>query len=302
MSKDNNRLGKGLSSIFGGDITQMLDDIQNGQDTSQNYSQLQIPVAEIRPNPYQPRKIFDEEALEELAASIKEHGVFTPILVKNSIHGYELIAGERRLRASKLAGKEEIPAIVVDFNDQEMMEISLLENIQREDLNVIEEAKAYDQLIKKLHYTQEQLATRVGKSREHIANLLRLLRLPDEVSQMVIDKELSMGHVRALLSLKDEASMKKLAHRAIEESWSVRTMEQKVKEALENKTNTPKKNDKKSGEQDFENNIFIKDANRQLEEFFQTPVRIKPNSITIRYENQQDLTRILELLELTETE
>ncbi|MGM9961411.1 MAG: ParB/RepB/Spo0J family partition protein [Allobaculum sp.] len=302
MSKDNNRLGKGLSSIFGGDITQMLDDIQNGQDTSQNYSQLQIPVAEIRPNPYQPRKIFDEEALEELAASIKEHGVFTPILVKNSIHGYELIAGERRLRASKLAGKEEIPAIVVDFNDQEMMEISLLENIQREDLNVIEEAKAYDQLIKKLHYTQEQLATRVGKSREHIANLLRLLRLPDEVSQMVIDKELSMGHVRALLSLKDEASMKKLAHRAIEESWSVRTMEQKVKEALENKTNTPKKNDKKAGEQDFENNIFIKDANRQLEEFFQTPVRIKPNSITIRYENQQDLTRILELLELTETE
>lgn len=302
MSKDNNRLGKGLSSIFGGDITQMLDDIQNGQDTSQNYSQLQIPVAEIRPNPYQPRKIFDEEALEELAASIKEHGVFTPILVKNSIHGYELIAGERRLRASKLAGKEEIPAIVVDFNDQEMMEISLLENIQREDLNVIEEAKAYDQLIKKLHYTQEQLATRVGKSREHIANLLRLLRLPDEVSQMVIDKELSMGHVRALLSLKDEASMKKLAHRAIEESWSVRTMEQKVKEALENKPNTPKKNDKKAGEQDFENNIFIKDANRQLEEFFQTPVRIKPNSITIRYENQQDLTRILELLELTETE
>ncbi|MDO4664005.1 MAG: ParB/RepB/Spo0J family partition protein [Erysipelotrichaceae bacterium] len=302
MTQDNKRLGKGLSSIFGGDITQMLDDIQNGQDTSQNYAQLQIPVDQIRPNPYQPRKIFNEEALEELAASIREHGVFTPILVKKSIHGYELIAGERRLRASKLAQKTEIPAIIVDFNDQEMMEISLLENIQREDLNVIEEAKAYDELIKKLHYTQEQLATRVGKSREHIANLLRLLRLPEEVSQMVIDKKLSMGHVRALLSLKDKPSMIKLANKAYQESWSVRKMEQKVKEALEAASNEPKIDPKKAEQEAFDNNIFIQDAHRQLEEFFQTPVKIKPNSITIRYETLQDLTRILELLDLTETE
>lgn len=298
MSSTNSRLGKGLSSIFGTDVTQMLDDIQNGQSENENYAQSQIPVAQIRPNPYQPRKIFDETALEELASSIKEHGVFTPILVKKSIHGYELIAGERRLRASKLAGLAQIPAILVDFDDQQMMEISLLENIQRENLNVIEEAKAYDQLIKNLHYTQEQLASRVGKSREHIANLMRLLRLPDEVSQMVVDKKLSMGHVRALLSLKDEAMMKKLALMAYEQGWSVRTMEQKVKESQENK----KASEKAEAEKEFSENIFVKEAVRQMSDFFQTPVKIRPQTISIHYENEQDLTRILELLSLTETE
>lgn len=303
---ENSRLGKGLSSIFGGDITRMLDDIQNGESSSDHYTQMQIPVDQIRPNPYQPRKIFDEAALQELAASIEEHGVFTPILVKKSIHGYELIAGERRLRASKLAHKTEIPAIVVDFDDTQMMEISLLENIQRENLNVIEEARAYDQLIKKLHYTQEQLAARVGKSREHIANLMRLLRLPDEVSQMVIDKKLSMGHVRALLALKDDSSMKKLAIQAYEQGWSVRTMEQKVKELQESRKKAEKsakeKAERQAAEQAFSENIFIREANHQLEEFFQTPVKIKPNAITIHYENDQDLTRILELLSLTESE
>lgn len=300
MSSTNSRLGKGLSSIFGGDITQMLDDIQNGQSETVESTQILLPVNQIRPNPYQPRKIFDQKALAELASSIEEHGVFTPILVKKSIHGYELIAGERRLRASKLAGKSEIPAILVDFDDQQMMEISLLENIQREDLNVIEEAKAYDQLIRSLHYTQEQLASRVGKSREHIANLLRLLKLPDEVSQMVIDKKLSMGHVRALLSLKDEESMKKFARQAYEQGWSVRTMEQKVKDCAE--TRKDKEKAQKGTDKAFASNIFIKEANQQLEDFFQTPVKIKPNAITIRYENDQDLTRILELLCLTEKE
>lgn len=299
MSSNNSRLGKGLSSIFGGDITQMLDDIQNGQSETVESTQILLPVNQIRPNPYQPRKIFDQKALAELASSIEEHGVFTPILVKKSIHGYELIAGERRLRASKLAGKTEIPAILVDFDDQQMMEISLLENIQREDLNVIEEAKAYDQLIRSLHYTQEQLASRVGKSREHIANLLRLLKLPDEVSQMVIDKKLSMGHVRALLSLKDEASMKKYARLAYEQGWSVRTMEQKVKDSCETRKEHVEKT---SADKAFSSNIFIKEANQQLQDFFQTPVKIKPNAITIRYENEQDLTRILELLSLTEKE
>lgn len=209
---DKTRLSKGLSSIFGQDVTQMLDDIQNGQVETER-QQIRIPVASIRPNPYQPRKVFDQAALEELAQSIKEHGVFTPILVKESIHGYELIAGERRLRASRLAGAYDIPAIVVDFDDKQMMEISLLENIQREDLNVIEEAKAYEQLQHTFKYTQEQLASRVGKSREHITNLLRLLRLPDGVQQMAVEKKLSMGHIRALLSLKDENAMYKLADR-----------------------------------------------------------------------------------------
>ena len=176
-NKNNARLGKGLSSIFGQDVSKVLDDIQNGDMEVERQEQSKIPVDEIRPNPYQPRKVFDDEALKELSSSIKQHGVFTPILVKKSIQGYDLIAGERRLRASKLAGLQDIPAIIVDFDDQEMMEIALLENIQREDLNVIEEAKAYEKLIQRLGYTQEQLAHRVGKSREHITNLLRLLKL-----------------------------------------------------------------------------------------------------------------------------
>ena len=209
-NKNNARLGKGLSSIFGQDVSKVLDDIQNGDMEVESQQQSKIPVNEIRPNPYQPRKVFNDEALKELSSSIKQHGVFTPILVKKSIQGYDLIAGERRLRASKLAGLQDIPAIIVDFDDQEMMEIALLENIQREDLNVIEEAKAYEKLIQRLGYTQEQLAHRVGKSREHITNLLRLLKLPEDVQEYVVSKQLSMGHVRALLGLKTEASMRKV--------------------------------------------------------------------------------------------
>ncbi len=205
-NKNNARLGKGLSSIFGQDVSKVLDDIQNGDMEVERQEQSKIPVDEIRPNPYQPRKVFNDEALKELSSSIKQHGVFTPILVKKSIQGYDLIAGERRLRASKLAGLKDIPAIIVDFDDQEMMEIALLENIQREDLNVIEEAKAYEKLIQRLGYTQ--LAHRVGKSREHITNLLRLLKLPEDVQEYVVSKQLSMGHVRALLGLKTEANMR----------------------------------------------------------------------------------------------
>ena len=229
-NKNNARLGKGLSSIFGQDVSKVLDDIQNGDMEVERQEQSKIPVDEIRPNPYQPRKVFNDEALKELSSSIKQHGVFTPILVKKSIQGYDLIAGERRLRASKLAGLKDIPAIIVDFDDQEMMEIALLENIQREDLNVIEEAKAYEKLIQRLGYTQEQLAHRVGKSREHITNLLRLLKLPEDVQEYVVSKQLSMGHVRALLGLKTEANMRKVAKQAIDQGLSVRKVEQIVKD------------------------------------------------------------------------
>lgn len=241
-NKNNARLGKGLSSIFGQDVSKVLDDIQNGDMEVESQEQSKIPVDEIRPNPYQPRKVFDEDALKELSSSIKQHGVFTPILVKKSIQGYDLIAGERRLRASKLAGLKDIPAIIVDFDDQEMMEIALLENIQREDLNVIEEAKAYEKLIQRLNYTQEQLAHRVGKSREHITNLLRLLKLPEDVQEYVVNKQLSMGHVRALLGLKTEAGMRKVAKQAIDQGLSVRKVEQIVKDINNKKTvEKPKK-------------------------------------------------------------
>ena len=290
-NKNNARLGKGLSSIFGQDVSKVLDDIQNGDMEVESQQQSKIPVNEIRPNPYQPRKVFNDEALKELSSSIKQHGVFTPILVKKSIQGYDLIAGERRLRASKLAGLENIPAIIVDFDDQEMMEIALLENIQREDLNVIEEAKAYEKLIQRLGYTQEQLAHRVGKSREHITNLLRLLKLPEDVQEYVVNKQLSMGHVRALLGLKTESSMRTIAKQAIDQGLSVRKVEQIVKDTNNKKTVEKPKED-----------IYVKAAKEKLQEFFQTSVSISKNSISIHYENKEDLNRILELLNLVEEE
>lgn len=286
-NKDSSRLGRGLDSLFGQqNVTDILEDIENGKDQR---SQLMIPVSEIRPNPYQPRKIFNKEALEELSLSIQQHGVFTPILVKKSISGYELITGERRWRASKMANLEEIPAIVVDFDDQQMMEVALLENVQREDLNVIEEAKAYEQLILRLNYTQEQLAHRIGKSREHITNTLRLLRLPEEVQEKVTSKQLSMGHARALLGLKDEELMKKIAKQTIQQGLSVRKVEQLVK-AQSQKKEEPKQ----------EESVFVKDAKRKLEEYFQTSVHIGTHNISIHYENEEDLNRILELLNLVE--
>ena len=290
-NKNNARLGKGLSSIFGQDVSKVLDDIQNGDMEVERQEQSKIPVDEIRPNPYQPRKVFNDEALKELSSSIKQHGVFTPILVKKSIQGYDLIAGERRLRASKLAGLKDIPAIIVDFDDQEMMEIALLENIQREDLNVIEEAKAYEKLIQRLGYTQEQLAHRVGKSREHITNLLRLLKLPEDVQEYVVSKQLSMGHVRALLGLKTEANMRKVAKQAIDQGLSVRKVEQIVKDTNNKKTIEKPKED-----------IYVKAAKEKLQEFFQTSVSIIKNAISIHYENKEDLNRVLELLNLVEEE
>ena len=289
-TRDTNRLGKGLNSIFGQDVSKVLEDIQNGDVKTEKQEQTKINIDQIRPNPYQPRKVFDDTALQELSQSIKQHGVFTPILVKKSIQGYDLIAGERRLRASKLAGMSDIPAIIVDLNDQEMMEIALLENIQRENLNGIEEAKAYEQLIQRLNYTQEQLANRVGKSREHITNTLRLLKLPEDVQEYVVQKKLSMGHVRALIGLKDENMIRKIAEQAIDQGLSVRKIEQLVKDLQH----------KKEPEKQVEENIFIQEAKNKLEEYFQTSVKVSEHSISIHYENEEDMNRILELLNLIE--
>ena len=289
-TRDTNRLGKGLNSIFGQDVSKVLEDIQNGDVKTEKQEQTKINIDQIRPNPYQPRKVFDDTALQELSQSIKQHGVFTPILVKKSIQGYDLIAGERRLRASKLAGMSDIPAIIVDLNDQEMMEIALLENIQRENLNGIEEAKAYEQLIQRLNYTQEQLANRVGKSREHITNTLRLLKLPEDVQEYVVQKKLSMGHVRALIGLKDVNMIRKIAKQAIDQGLSVRKIEQLVKDLQH----------KKEPEKQVEENIFIKEAKNKLEEYFQTSVKVSEHSISIHYENEEDMNRILELLNLIE--
>lgn len=286
---ENKKLGKGLSSIFGQDVSKILDDIQNGEVETEHQEQKKISIDQIRPNPYQPRKVFDPEALKELSNSISQHGVFTPVLVKKGIRGYDLIAGERRLRASKMAGLEEIPAIIVDFDDQQMMEIALLENIQREDLNVIEEAKAYENLINRFQYTQEQLAHRVGKSREHITNTLRLLKLPEQVQNYVVNRQLSMGHVRALLALKDKERIEKIAQKAIDQNLSVRKVEQLVKDI-----NHPKVIEKNPED------IYLKEAKVKLEEYFKTGISISSHSISIHFEDKEDLNRILEILHLIE--
>ena len=250
----------------------------------------ELNLADIRPNPFQPRTEFDEEALSELAASIKAIGIVQPITVRAVEEGkYEIIAGERRFRASKLAGLSTIPAYIRKTEDDSLLELALIENIQREDLNVIEEAKAYEKLIQRLGYTQEQLAHRVGKSREHITNTLRLLKLPEDVQNYVVAKQLSMGHVRALLGLKDEDMMRKVARQAIAQGMSVRKVEQLVKSINGKKVEKSK-----------EPSLFVKEAKKQLEEYFQTSVSISQHSVSIHYENEDDLNRLLDKLGLIE--
>ena len=184
-----------------------------------------VKIDELRSNPYQPRKVFDETALQELAASIKEHGVFQPIIIKKSIKGYEIIAGERRVKASKIAGLDEIPAIIRDFSDDEMMEIALLENLQRENLNAIEEANAYKKLLETLELTQEQLSNRLGKSRSHITNMIGLLNLPEEVQKLLSSKEISAGHARIISKLENEEQQISLAQKVVDEGLIVRQLE-----------------------------------------------------------------------------
>ncbi len=286
------KLGKGLSAIFGEDIDTFLDDISNGSSDVKTSGKTEIDIDKIRANPYQPRKQFDEKALKELSDSIKENGVFQPILIRQSISGYELVAGERRLRAAKLAGLKKIPAIIVEFDDRQMMEISLLENIQRENLTPIEEAKAYDQLIKKLKYTQEELSKHLGKSRANIANMLRLLSLPGEVQELVNEGKLSYGQARTLLSLEDEESMIELAERTVKEGLSVRELESIT---AVNKQKKPEKK-KKAAKRD----PFTEDVVNRLQKKFATKVEIKNKSIIIRYTDTEDLNRLLDIMNVIE--
>lgn len=286
MAKEK-RLGKGLSAIFGDDIDAVLDDIAKNESEIKG-QKTSIEIAKIRTNPYQPRKNFDEVALQELASSIKEHGVFQPILVRNGISGYELIAGERRMRASKIAGLDHIPAIVLDFNDQEMMEISLLENIQREDLSIIEEAKAYEKLINNLQYTQEELAKRVAKSRSYITNTLRLLKLSNEVQNLLESKELSYGHARALINIEDEKLQLELAKKAVDEGLTVREIE-KMAAGQKSKPKKPKAKDP-----------YFEDLRHRLEQRLATGVEVSARQLTIHYNGIDDLNRILEALNCLE--
>ena len=279
MAEKKKKLNKGLDAIFGGDITSLIDDIEHNTPES---SQEKIKLDEIRPNPYQPRKVFDEQALNELALSIQEHGIFQPVILKKSVQGYEIVAGERRCRAARMAHLEEVPAIIVDFSDQQMMEIALLENIQREDLNAIEEAQAYQTMMEKLKLTQNELAKRIGKSRTHITNTLRLLNLPEKIQEYVLDGSLSMGHARAL----------KIAKRVIDEKLSVRDVENIVKgfELQEARKNKPKV--EKSKEYQYVEGLLRKK--------YRTRIKVDDKSITIKYSDTDDLNRLLELMGVIE--
>ena len=251
-----------------------------------------VKIDELRSNPYQPRKVFDEEALQELAASIKEHGVFQPIIIKKSIKGYEIIAGERRVKASKIAGLEEIPAIVRDFSDDEMMEIALLENLQRENLNAIEESTAYKKLLETLSLTQEELAKRLGKSRSHITNMLGLLTLPEEVQTALSNKELTMGHARIISKLENKEQQISLTNRVKNEGLSVRQLED-ITQSNEKfiRVHEIKKKTK-------EVNSEYQYLQEELCERLGTKVRIKSNKIEISFVNSSDLNRLLEIMNL----
>ena len=289
MENKKRALGRGLEQLFN---TENLDldtiEKQIYEDTSKEEI-VEINLSELRPNPYQPRKLFKDEALQELSASIKEHGVFQPIIVKKSIKGYEIIAGERRFRASKLAGLEKIPAIIRNFTDEQMMEIALLENLQRENLNAIEEALAYKSMLEKLMLTQEELSKKVGKSRSHITNILGLLRLPKEIQSMIVDGKITMGHARVISKLESTEQMLELANKIVEEKLPVRSVEQITED---NKYEWKVKIERKLKEVNRE----LKYVEDMLREKLDTKVKIKDKKVEITFINNADLNRILEIL------
>lgn len=282
-------LGMGLEQLFN---SEMLDFDQVEEKIVEETPKdeiVEIPINELMSNPYQPRKVFDEEALKELSESIKEHGVFQPIIVKKSVKGYNIIAGERRTKASELAGLKTVPAIVRDFSDEEMMQVALLENLQREDLSAIEEAKAYKSIIESLRLTQDELAKRLGKSRSHITNMLGLLRLPLSVQDMVLYGKISMGHARVLSKLENSEQIEDLANKVINENLSVRDLEVLTNESLYVRS-TPSSKPRKSKEYKY-----VEDA---MKEKLGTKVAISGNKIKISFVTKEDLNRILEILNI----
>ncbi|UAL52319.1 ParB/RepB/Spo0J family partition protein [Metabacillus dongyingensis] len=279
-------LGKGINALF------------TNMEVSNDETLQEIKIKDLRPNPYQPRKTFLPGAIEELKESILQHGILQPIIVRKSIKGYEIVVGERRFRAAKAAGLHVVPAVIRELTDQQMMELALLENLQREDLSPIEEAGAYQSLLDHLHITQEELAKRLGKSRPHIANHLRLLSLPDTIQTLISEGKISMGHGRTLLGLKKKDKLKALADKIMIEQLNVRQVELLVQQLNEN---VPRETKKKAVSQD----IFIKERESYLREYFGTSVTIKQQKkkgkIEIEFFSKEDLERILELLEAEQT-
>lgn len=289
MEQKKKALGRGLEELFSTEVLD-FDTFENNVIESATENDIkEIPVSEIRPNPYQPRKTFNDDALKELSESIKNYGVFQPIIVKKSIKGYDLIAGERRLRASKLAGLDKIPAIVKEFTDEEMREISLLENLQRENLTAIELAWAYKGIIDNLDIRQEDLAQKIGKSRAHVTNILGLLNLPDNVQKMVLNNEISMGHARVLSKMDDIDEVKNLANRIVNENLSVHDIENiSRQEEIRKRVPVARRNT---------NNDYLPVEN-VMKEVLGTKVKIDSKKINIYFENINDLNRILEIMNI----
>ena len=288
MENKRKALGKGLEQLFSNEVIDFDNFEKKIVNETKDSDIVEIPLTEIRSNPYQPRKEFDEQSLREFADSIKEHGVIQPIIVKKSIKGYEIIAGERRTRASKMAGKETIPAIIREFTDQEMMEIALIENIQREDLNPIEEAEAFAKIIETNNMTQEEAAKKFGKSRSYITNILGILSLPEETKKYVREGKISMGHARVLSKLSDPDQINELAKEIIEKGLSVRDAEK-----LTSSENIPKKNKIK---REPVYNVRHTMYETIMRERIGTKVKIGTKKIEIPYDSDNDLDRILDIL------
>ncbi|MBY0097563.1 ParB/RepB/Spo0J family partition protein [Mesobacillus maritimus] len=272
-------LGKGLNAFF-------------NMEVEKEEIVKEISIKELRPNPYQPRKIFQEKAIEELKDSILEHGILQPIIVRKSIKGYEIVVGERRFRAAKAAKLQTVPAVVRELDEKQMMELAVLENLQREDLNPIEEGAAYQTLMEKLGLTQEELAKRLGKSRPHLANHIRLLSLPSKIQTLISDGKISMGHGRALLGLRQKEQLQAIAEKIVREGLNVRQLELLIQQL----NNAVPRETKKKPEKD----VFIRAQESQLRERFGTTVTIKQTKnkgkIEIDFFSKDDLERILELI------
>ena len=284
-------LGKGLEELFSSEILD-FDSLEDQIVKETPVEEIiQIPLDELRPNPYQPRKVFDEVALNELAESIKNYGVFQPIIVKKSIKGYEIIAGERRWRASRIAGVSTIPAIVREFDDEKMMEIALLENLQRENLNSIEEALAYQKIIESKKLTHGEFGKIIGKSQAYVTNTIGLLKLPEEVKKMLINNDISMTHARILSKMSDDDKVIMLAHKIKDEGMTTQEMEEIARGSDVSKRI---KYDRKLNEEKQE----FKYIEEMLCEKLDTKVKVYKTRLEINYDNIDDLNRILDILKI----
>ena len=314
MSKKTGGLGKGLGAIFGENPTPVVEkpevkEIVEG-------TPQEVSIRDIVANPYQPRKVFDEEKLQELAASIKEYGVVQPLVVRKKGKRFELVAGERRLRASKLAGLKKVPVVIKEYDETEMMEIALIENIQRHDLNAIEEAQGIKRLMEECKLTQEQVAVKVGRSRTAVANILRLLNLAQEVQDLISQNLLSMGQAKQISTLRSEEQQISVAKSVIENGWSARITEEVVREMNAGKQvkivretvktifDKEDKGGKKVKVKDTTNDVFHKDFESKLVQLLGTKVKVNPKAdakkggtIEIEYYSPEDLERIFEVLQ-----